>query len=89
MKKNSNTAFNLVLGVNLSFYMLVGFYSIIFAFRRLVRPGVSIEMRKLFLKKHALYVILLIFIWIMMIISNYHEIFDPVNSLSTQTKKTE
>jgi hypothetical protein len=57
--------------------MLVGFYSIIFAFRRLVRPGVSIEMRKLFFKKHALYVILLIFIWIIMITYNYYEIFNP------------
>ena len=55
-------SYNLVLGVSLSVYMLIGFYSIIYACRRLNKPGVSLEMRKLFLKKHALYVIVLIII---------------------------
>ena len=58
----ARNVFNLELGILLSIYMLIGFYSIIYACRRLVRPGVSIEMKKLFLKKHALYVIVLIVI---------------------------
>ena len=64
-------AYNVVLGMSLCTYVLVGFYSIIFAYRRLARPGVSVEMRMLFLKKHAIYVIVLIFIWITSLISNY------------------
>jgi hypothetical protein len=84
-----STVYNLILGINLSIYMLVGFYSIIFAFRRLVRPGVSIEMRKLFFKKHALYVILLIFIWIIMITYNYYEIFNPHYIFSKSLNESE
>ena len=73
--------YNLLLGLTLSIYMLVGFYSIIFAYRRLVRPGVSIEMRKLFLRKHAIYVIVFIIIWIFMLLFNYYQLFNPYNVL--------
>ena len=73
--------YNLMLGLMLSIYMLVGFYSIIFAFRRLVRPGVSIEMRKLFLKKHAIYVLVFIIIWIFMLLYNYYELFNPSSGI--------
>lgn len=69
--------YDMLVGLGLSVYMLIGFYSIIFAFRRLVRPGVSIEMRKLFFKKHAIYVIVFIIIWIFMLLSNYYELFNP------------
>lgn len=57
--------------------MLMGFYSIIFSCRRLGRPGVSKEMRKLFVKKHALYVIALIIIWLVQLLFNYYELFKP------------
>jgi len=72
IKRPAREYYNLVLGLCLSIYMLVGFYSIVFAYRRLVRPGVSIEMRKLFLKKHAIYVIVFIIIWIFMLLYNYY-----------------
>lgn len=74
--------YDIILGINLSLFMLVGFYSIILAYKRLVRPGVSIEMRKLFLKKHALYVVALIIIWIFCLLYNYYDLFNPYNALS-------
>jgi len=79
-KHNVRNNFNLILGVSLSVYMLIGFYSIIYACRRLVRPGVSIEMRKLFLKKHALYVIVLIIIQLIQLLYNYYELFNPTDN---------
>jgi hypothetical protein len=78
-KHSINELYNLLIGFLLSVYMLVGFYSIIFAYRRLVRPGVSIEMRKLFFKKHASYVFTFIFIWILMLLDNYYDLFNPIN----------
>lgn len=76
-KLPSRQIYDVILAMLLSIYMLFSFYSIIFAFRRLVRPGVSIEMRKLFLKKHAIYVMVFIIIWTFMLLYNYYELFDP------------
>jgi len=53
----------LVLAIGLSAYILVALYSIIFSLRRLYRPGMSIEIRKLFQRKHTIYVSLFIVIW--------------------------
>ena len=69
--------FNLGLGLTLSIYMLIGFYSIIFATRRLMRPGVSIEMRRLFLRKHVVYVLALIFLQLCNLLPDYFELFQP------------
>jgi len=74
---NINDLFNLILAVMVVIYMLLGFYSIIYSYRRLNRPGVSIEMRKLFIKKHALYVVCLIFLWLIQLLYNYFEFFNP------------
>jgi hypothetical protein len=54
---------NIILAVALSIYIIIAFYSTIFAYRRLNRPGVSKTVRQLFVKKHFLYVIVFIFIW--------------------------
>lgn len=64
------------MGITLSVYMLIGFYSIIFASHRLMRPGVSTEMRKLFLKNYVIYVLALIFLQLCNLLSNY-ELFKP------------
>ena len=56
--------------------MLIGFYSIIFAFRRLRRPGVSVHMRRLYLKKHVIYVIVYIFIELIQLLTNYYDLFN-------------
>jgi hypothetical protein len=86
-KRPIGMLYNLAIGICLSLYMLVAFYSVIFAFKRLVRPGVSIHMRKLFLKKHAIYVIALMIIWVLMLIYNYFQLFDPHNVIRTVPPK--
>lgn len=54
---------NMILAYTLSIYIIVAIYSTVFAFRRLNRPGVSKEVRSMFLKKHLYYVIVFIAIW--------------------------
>lgn len=56
--------FNLILSFALSIYMLLGFYSIIYSFRRLDRPGMSRKMRRLFISKHRNYVVALLVLWL-------------------------
>ena len=68
---------NLGLGVTLGFYMIIGFYSIIFADRRLARPGVSKVMRRLYCKKHTLYVIAMILIQLCQQLVNFYQLFNP------------
>jgi len=53
----------MILAYTLSIYIIVAIYSTVFAFRRLNRPGVSKEVRSMFLKKHLYYVIVFIAIW--------------------------
>ena len=54
---------NLVLAIALSLYIVVAIYSIVYSYRRLHRPGVSGAVRNLFLKKHFLYVVIFIVVW--------------------------
>lgn len=61
----------------LSIMIFVGIESIILAYKRLARPGVSREMRQLFLKKHAIYVFVLILVWILCLMYNYNHLFSP------------
>jgi len=56
--------------------MIIGFYSINFAYRRLNRPGMSVQMRHLFLKKHAIYVFILIIFQLIQLLYNYFELFN-------------
>ena len=79
LETSARDLFNLILGLSLSIYMLMGFYSIIYSIRRLMRPGVSFEMRKLFIKKHASYVIFLILIWLLQLLLNYYQLFKNPN----------
>lgn len=57
------TQANLVLAMTLSLYIVVAIYSTVYSYRRLHRPGVSAPVRSLFVKKHFLYVIVFIVIW--------------------------
>ena len=74
---DQNDVYDVILGLALSILIFVGVQSIIMAYKRLARPGVSLEMRKLFLLKHALYVIVLIIIWILCLMYNYNHLFNP------------
>lgn len=55
----------------MSVYILVAIYSVIYAYRRLERPGVSKEVRSMFLKKHYVYVGVFIIIWSIQLTQNY------------------
>ena len=73
----------------MSIFMLVGFYSIIFSCQRLSRPGVSIEMRKLFIRKHAAYVLCLIIIWLLLLLNNYYQLFEGKTELTKEKYNTQ
>jgi hypothetical protein len=73
----NNEKSNLVLAMCLSAYIIVALYSCIFALRRLLRPGVSNEIRKFFLIKHFMYVACFIIIWTTYLASAYHHLFNP------------
>lgn len=45
-------------------YVLMAAYSCVFAFRKLTRPGMSAEIRYVFIRKHITYVIVFIIIWL-------------------------
>ena len=68
---------SLVLAMCLSAYIIVALYSVIFSIRRLNRPGVSKEVRKLFSRKHTFYVMLFIVIWTLQLMSSYYHLFNP------------
>jgi len=87
-KFGARNLFNLTLSFNLSIYMLLGFYSIIFSCRRLFRPGVSLEMRKLFFQKYSAYVFALIILWQCQLLVNYYELFRPDFAISKPTAIT-
>jgi hypothetical protein len=62
---------NYILAFAMSVYILVAIYSVIYAYRRLERPGVSKEVRSMFLKKHYVYVGVFIIIWSIQLTQNY------------------
>lgn len=70
----------MILAYTLSIYIIVAIYSTVFAFRRLNRPGVSKEVRSMFLKKHLIYVIVFIVLWTITLSQNYFTLFNPPNS---------
>lgn len=69
---------NLVLAMTLSLYIVVAIYSTVYSYRRLHRPGVSAKVRSLFVKKHFLYVVVFIIIWMIQQSNNYYNLFNPV-----------
>ena len=63
--------------MSLSVYILVALYSTIFSLRRLKRPGVSAQVRKLFRRKHTVYVFVFIIVWIVKLSASYYKLFNP------------
>jgi len=54
---------NIILALTLTAYIVVAFYSVVYAYARLNRPGVSKEVRAMCFKKHLYYVIMFVVIW--------------------------
>jgi len=63
--------------MTLSLYIVVAIYSTVYSYRRLHRPGVSAPVRSLFVKKHFVYVVVFIFIWMVQQSNNYYFLFNP------------
>ena len=63
--------------MTLSLYIVVAIYSTVYSYRRLHRPGVSGPVRSRFVKKHFLYVLIFIVIWMIQQSNNYYFLFNP------------
>lgn len=61
--------------VFLIIYILVTLFALGFAIRRLYKPGISLELKQIFLKRHILYVWVFLFIWLLQLLTVYEEIF--------------
>ena len=66
--------------MTLSLYIVVAIYSTVYSYRRLHRPGVSAPVRSLFVKKHFLYVVVFIVIWMIQQSNNYYYLFNPTST---------
>lgn len=73
----------MVLALLLSIYIIVALYSCIYALRKLSRPGVSKEIRQMFLYKHFSYVASFIIIWTIFLASSYYHLFNPLTKKRT------
>jgi hypothetical protein len=67
----------MILCIILQFYILIAIYSVVFAVKKLNRPGVSTKVRILFIKKHFAYVFVFTIIWYITLSQNYFFIFNP------------
>jgi hypothetical protein len=75
---------NAALAFALSLYILISVYSIIFAARMLSRPGISAEIRGIFMKKHVIYTLSFICIWSIVLLNAYHSLYDSPDKSSKE-----
>lgn len=68
---------NIILCFTLASYLVIAFYSVVFAYARLNRPGVSKEVRAMCFKKHLYYVLMFVVIWTIQLLQNYYILFNP------------
>jgi len=52
-------------------FILIALYSCVFAYRRLTRPGMSSEVRYVFIRKHITYVTVFIILWTFSLAHSY------------------
>lgn len=80
----SNTQ-NAALAFLLSVYIIISLFSIVYAARMLSRPGISSDIRQIFMKKHVFYALSFIFIWSLILLNAYDKLYasdektDPDN----------
>lgn len=56
-------------------FVLIALYSCVYAFRRLTRPGISSEIRFVFIRKHIFYVSVFIFLWTFSLMHLYFQLY--------------
>ena len=62
-------------------FVLYAFYSAIYAYRRLTRPGMSQEVKHIFISKHITYVGAFIFVWTVALTHAYFQSFFNAQDL--------
>ena len=62
-------------------------YSCVYAYRRLTRPGMSAEVRFVFIRKHIAYVGTFIFIWTFYLAHSYFQLY--IKSLPVDQQKSD
>lgn len=67
---------NAALAFLLSLYILISIFSIIYSARMLARPGISSDIRQIFMKKHLLYTISFIIIWALILLNAYDRLYN-------------
>ena len=78
---SKSTVQNISLISVLTLYIIIAVFSIFYAAKMLNRPGISPEIRQMFMKKHVLYAISFIVIWFFTLVNAYYEVFmDDDNS---------
>jgi hypothetical protein len=68
-------------------FILVALYSCVYAFRRLTRPGISSEVRFVFIRKHIFYVSVFIFLWTFSLSHLYFQIYAAAQDLQDKDDK--
>jgi len=58
----------------------------VYAFRRLTRPGMSKEIRLVFIRKHIIYVSVFIFLWTFSLMHLYFQIYEAAQDKQDEEK---
>lgn len=70
-------------------YILMALYSCVYAYRRLTRPGMSAEVRFVFIRKHIAYVGTFIFVWTFYLAYSYFKLFYSGVDISKDKQKSD
>lgn len=68
--------FSLIACLQMTIYILMALFSCVYAFRRLTRPGMSAEIRTVFVRKHIGYVATFIIVWTFYLAYSYFKLFN-------------
>lgn len=63
--------FNIEIIILCSFFSILALYSMAFAYKRLVRKTISINAKLSFVKRHIVYVVIMLLLWAFILIMNY------------------
>ena len=74
--------FSLIACLQMTVYIIMALYSCTFAFRKLTRPGMSAEVRYIFIRKHIAYVGTFIFVWTFYLAYSYFKLYYSGEDLS-------
>ncbi|CAI2386238.1 unnamed protein product [Moneuplotes crassus] len=83
---NASQRQNSAMAVILTLYILVSLFSIVYAARMLSRPGISSEIRDIFMKKHVLYSLSFIIIWTLNLLNTYHALYRDIGKKSLEAE---